>query len=177
MKLVLIGTDHNLQQSLRKDPVSNAWIPRDAKRFRRLIAYCIDKFGVKIILEEAHPMQDETAPTIGSSIAKERGLPWKALGYGEPDPSDVLIEPPIQEAIRTGVKPEVLAGRYKLELQGGRESFMYATIMQASQAHDCILAVVGYLHLGVLARMFEGRQMNVEALIFTYPLVVDESRA
>jgi hypothetical protein len=177
MKLVLIGTDHNLQQSVRKDPVSNAWIPRDAKRFRRLIAHCIDKLEVKIILEEAHPKQDETAPTIGSSIAKERGLPWKALGYGEPDLSDALIEPPIQEAIRTGVKPEALAGRYKLELQGGRESFMYATIMQAFQAHDCILAVVGYLHLGVLARKFEEKQMDVEALVFTYPLVVDESRA
>jgi hypothetical protein len=83
----------------------------------------------------------------------------------------------VREAMRAGVKPELLAGRYRLELQGGRESFMYATIMQSFQTHDCILAVIGYIHLGVVATKFKGKQIDVEALVFTYPLVVDESRA
>jgi hypothetical protein len=59
-----------------------------------------------------------------------------------------------------------------------REAFMFATIMQSLHEDGCVLAVVGYIHLGVLARRFEdSRVSSVEALMFTYPLVVDESKA
>jgi hypothetical protein len=43
--------------------------------------------------------------------------------------------------------------------------------------HDCALAVVGFMHLSILARKFESDQIRVEAMNFTDPLVVDENRA
>ena len=53
---------------------------------------------------------------------------------------------------------------------------MYKAIMQALQKHDCLLAVVGQVHLGVLAQRFDTEGINVEALLFA-PLVVDESKS
>jgi len=44
-------------------------------------------------------------------------------------------------------------------------------------AFECVLAVVGYTHLAVLAREFYEKGVEVEALMFTDPLVVDESLA
>lgn len=177
MKLVLIGTDHRLQSAVTQDPETKAWVPREGQRFRRLITYCMEKFGAKAILEEAHPKQEQVAPTICSAIAKEHGIAWKALALGEPDFSDALLDPPLAEAMRLGITPDLLAGRYNLETHKMREAFMFATIMQSLQEHGCVLAVVGYIHLGVLARRFEdSRISSVEALLFT-PFVVDESRA
>ena len=56
--------------------------------------------------------------------------------------------------MRSGVKPELLAGVYDLKTQRIREEFMYSNIAQSMRDHDCVLAVVGYIHLGVLARKF-----------------------
>jgi hypothetical protein len=178
MKLILIGTDHRLQYTVTQNLDTKAWVPRDGQRFRRLIAYCIKKLGPRAILEEAHPKQEQLAPTICCTIAKEHSIAWKALALGEPDLSDVLLDPSLSEAMRLGIKPDLLAGRYNLETHKMREAFMFATIMQALQEHGCVLAVVGYMHLSVLARRFEdSRVSSVEALVFTYPLVVDESKA
>lgn len=54
---------------------------------------------------------------------------------------------------------------------------MFDTIMQLMRDYSCVLAVVGYVHLGILARMFEAEKVEVEALLFTYPFVIDESKA
>jgi len=51
-------------------------------RHRKLIAYCMNKSGAKAILEETHVEQERTAPTIASTMAKERGLVWRSLGLG-----------------------------------------------------------------------------------------------
>jgi hypothetical protein len=178
MRVIIIGTDHNLQQSIVRDDKTKAWVPRTGgHRYRKLIVYCIEKLGAKSILEEAHVDQERTAPTIASTIAKERGLVWRSLGLGEPGFSDALLEPPLVEAVRSGVKPEILAGVYNLKTQRIREKFMYSNIVQSMREHDCVLAVVGYMHLGVLARMFEAEHIPVEPFVFTYPLVVDEARS
>lgn len=177
MKLIIIGTDHRLQSGVTQDPETKAWIPRDGKRFRRLITYCTEELGAKAILEEVHPKQEQVAPSICSTIAKERGIAWKPLALGEPDLPDVLLDPPIAVAMRSGTKPVLLAGRYGLQTHKMRETFMFATIMQALQDHCCVLAVVGYIHLGLLARRFEDSRIgSVEALLFT-PLLVDENLA
>jgi hypothetical protein len=39
------------------------------------------------------------------------------------------------------------------------------------------MAVVGYVHLGVLATRFEAEDVPVEALMFTDALSVDESKS
>jgi hypothetical protein len=133
--------------------------------------------GAEAILEEAHAEQEWVAPTICSAIAKEHGLRWQPLAMGEPGLSDGLFNPPLVEAIQLGVKPELLAGRYVLETQKMREEHMYTTIGESFQKHDCLLAVVGYAHLGVLANRFDADRIDVEALLFMYPLVIDESKA
>jgi hypothetical protein len=178
MKLVLIGTDHRLQQAIVQDGKTKVWVPRNGgHRYRNLVTYCIEKLGVKAVLEETHPSQEQTAPTIASGAAKKHSLVWQTLGLGEIGFEDALLDPPLAEAIRSHVKPELLAGIYALNSQKVREQFMYTTIMDALREHGCVLAIVGYVHLGVLARMFEAEQVPVEALLFTYPLVVDEARS
>jgi hypothetical protein len=176
MKLILIGTDHRLQQSVVQDPQTKQWLPRSGQRFRKLISYCIEKMGAGAILEDAHAKQELVAPTICSTIARERGLTWQHISVGDLGLSDGLFDPPIVEAKRLGVNTELLAGRYVLKIQRMREAFMYASIMECFQEHDCILAVVGQVHLGVLANQFDGKQIEVEALLFT-PLLVDESQS
>jgi hypothetical protein len=102
---------------------------------------------------------------------------WQTLGLGEIDFGDSLLSPPLLEAIYLRVKPELLAGVYALEKQKSREEFMYKTVTDSLREHGCVLAIVGYVHLGVLARMFESDEVPAEALLFTYPLVVDEARS
>jgi hypothetical protein len=174
---ILIGTDHRIQMTIAPGPTPNTWIPRTGNRFRRLIVYCIEKLRAEAILEEAHADQERLAPTICSTIAKGHGIPWQPLAMGEPDLSDGLIDPPIVEAIQQGIRPEVLAGRYVLKTHQARELFFYGSIMKHFEKHDCILAVVGYVHLGVLANSFAAEQVSVEALLFMYPLVLDESKS
>jgi len=177
-KLILIGTDHRLQMTIAQDPTTKAWVPRTGgQHFRKLIIFCIEQLGAGAILEEAHSEQEGIAPTICSTVAKERGLPWQALAMGEPDLTDALFNPPFGEAMRLRIKPELLAGRYVLKTQISREAFMRQTIMKRFEDHDCLLAVVGYVHLGVLANRFDAEQIRVEALLYMYPLVVDESKA
>src|SRR5258708_4364814 len=178
MRVIIIGTDHYLQQSIVRDDKTKSWVPRTGgHRYRKLIAHCIEKLGAKAILEETHVDQERVAPTIASTMAKEHGLVWRSLGLGEPELSDGLLDPPLVEAMRSGVKPELLAGVYDLKKPRIRETFMYSSIIQSIQEHDCVLAVVGYIHLGVLARMFEAEHIPVEPFMFTYPLVVDETRS
>jgi hypothetical protein len=176
-RLILIGTDHRIQMSVAPGPTPNTWVPRTGNRFRRLIVYCIEKLRADFILEEAHADQERLAPTICSTIAKERGIAWQALAMGEPDLSDGLIDPPIVEAIQRRIKPEVLAGRYVLKTQQARELFMFGSIMKSFEKHDCILAVVGYVHLGVLANRVDAERVSVEGLLYMYPLALDESRS
>ncbi len=179
MSVILVGTDHGLQQSVFQDDKTKAWLPRNGgRRYRKLLAYCINKFGVKAVLEETHVHQERAAPTIGSIMARERGLVWQTLGLGgQPGPSDCLSDPPLIEAMLSNVKPELLAAVYDLKKYSIREAFMYTTILQSLRKHGCVLAVVGYVHLGALARMFEIRQIPVHAFLFTYPLVIDETRS
>ena len=178
MKLIIIGTDHRLQQTITQNDQTKAWVPRSGgHRYRRLIAHCIEKLGAKAILEETHVNQDRIAPTIGSAIAKERGLIWQCIGLGEPGLSDCLMDPPIAQAMASGVKPDLLAGIYDLNEQKAREEFMFTTIMQFMRRHDCVLVVVGYIHLVALARMFDAERIPVTALVFTYPLVVDDTKS
>lgn len=174
MQLTIIGTDHRLQQSLVQDPQTKAWIPRNGQRYRKLIIYCIENLGIKAILEEAHPSQERTSPTICSTIAKERLLPWKAISLSEPSLKDALLDPPLLEAVRTRTKPEILAGIYDLKFHRVREDYMHTIILESMREHDSVLAVVGYIHLGVLTQRFESENVPVNALIFTYPLVVNE---
>jgi len=178
VNLVIIGTDHRLQHSIAEDE-NKVWVPRSGgNRYRRLIVHCVEKLGTKAILEEVHEKQESIAPTIASGIAKERGLSWQAMGLGQPGPNDGLMYPTtIADAFRTGTKPEWLAGRYDLNTQQIREDFMHEMITDAIRKHGCVLAVVGYTHLGVLARRFEAEDVSVEALIFTDALSVDESRS
>jgi len=177
MKLIIVGTDHRLQQSVFQDKGTKDWLPREGGRYGRLIAYCIEQLGVKAVLEETHPNQQQIAPTIASATATKHGVVWQTLALGAPGLADALLDPPLLEAFRSKVKPEVLAGVYVLETQETREQFMYTTIIDALRGHSCVLAIVGYVHLGVLARMFEAEGVSVTALLFTYPLVVDETRS
>jgi hypothetical protein len=110
-------------------------------------------------------------------MAKEHGLPWQTLGLGEPGLEDGILDPPLIEAIRSHVRPEWLAGIYRLEIQKVRDEFMYTTLNTALREHGSVVAIVGYVHLGVLARMFEDESVSVTALLFTAPLVVDETRS
>jgi len=64
-----------------------------------------------------------------------------------------------------------------LNEQKAREEFMFTTIMQFMRRHDCVLVVVGYIHLVALARMFDAERIPVTALVFTYPLVVDDTKS
>lgn len=177
-ELLIIGTDHRLQQSIRRDD-NEEWVPRTGgNRYRRLIVHCIEKLGAKAILEEAHERQESIAPTVASKITKERGLVWQSMGPGQPGLNDGLMHPAtIAEAFRTGTKPEWLAGRYDLTTQHVREAFMHDAIAEAIWQHGCVLAVAGYVHLGVLARRFETEGVSVEALLFTDALSVDEARS
>jgi len=175
-KLILIGTDHRLQHSVAQGAVTGTWIPRQGMRFRRLVVYCLDKLGASAILEEVYAEQDRIAPTICSLIAKERNLPWQPISLGQPGVSDGLFDPPLSDAFRLRIMPDILAGRYDLNTQTARESFMRDMITQSLGKHECVLAVVGYVHLGVLAQMFSSEQVHVEALVFTSPLIVDESK-
>lgn len=178
MKLILIGTDHRLQQSVVQDNEARAWVPRNGgHRYRRLLLYCVDKLGAKAILEETHVNQEHTAPTIGSTLAKQRSLPWKCIGLGEPGLSDCLMDPPLAQAVASMIKPNLLAGIYDLTEQRNREEFMFQKIMEFIREHNSVLAVVGYIHLVPLARMFEVEDISVSAFVFTYPLVVDEAKS
>jgi hypothetical protein len=178
-EIVLIGTDHRLQNGIKKDPVTQTWIPRrGGSRYRRLISFCINKRGVTAILEEAHANQEDIYPTIASSLAKAAGIAWKAMGLGAPDFSDGLVDPPFAEAMRLGIAPVLLAGIYNLSTQQIREEFMRSEILNALTEHRRILAIVGYVHLGVLARMLEKEdRFSVTALLFTDALVLDEDRS
>jgi hypothetical protein len=176
-KLILIGTDHRLQHSVAQGVATGTWIPRKGEQFHRLVVHCIDRLGAVAILEEAHAEQDRIAPTICSGIAKERNLPWQPISLGQPDVFDGLYDPPLGDAFLLCGKPDILAGRYDLNTQTVRESFMREAIAQCVERHACVLAVVGYVHLGVLAQMFMSEGVRVEALLFTSPLIVDESRA
>jgi len=175
-KLILIGTDHRIQQSVTKGP-NGAWLPRASPRFHKLVTHCLRKLGATTILEEAHPEQEKVAPTICSEIAKELKLSWKAISVGQPNVADALYDQPIENYMAMGVVPLPLAGQYRLPLQKEREAVMAGLIGEALQAFDCVLAVVGYTHLAVLAREFHEKGVEVQALMFTYPLVIDESRA
>src|SRR5271169_3045739 len=116
MNLVLIGTDHRLQQSIVQDEKTKIWFPRNGgHRYRKLVEYCIKKFYVRAILEETHPDQERTAPTIASLLAKKGGLVWQTLGLGEIALTDALLDPPLVEAVRQRLKPELLAGIYDLQ--------------------------------------------------------------
>jgi hypothetical protein len=163
MKVVIIGTDHRLQASVMQDPITGRWLRRRGMNYRRLILYCIDKLGVKAILEETHPKQERVEPSLASVIAKERGLIWQTIGCGE-------IEH--EKALEDDLGP--LAGNFHLETQKYREQLMYDRIMNALQKHDCVLAIVGFTHLGTLARLVEAEKISVAALTFTHPLVVNE---
>jgi hypothetical protein len=185
MKLIIIGTDHRLQHSIvqtgQRDGKS-IYVTRNGRRYRKLIAHCIEKLGAKAILEETHPNQNKLAPTLASITAKQRGLVWQTLGLdGEgvanPGLSDVLLDVSPVEAARQGIKPEFLAGIYDMDKHRIREQYMYTTIMGALAKHDCVLAVVGFVHLGVLARMVEAERIPVTGFLFTYPLVVDEAKS
>ena len=177
MNLVIIGTDHRLQQSICRDD-TQAWVPRSGgTRYRRLIVHCVEKLGTEAILEEAHEQQESIAPTIASRIAKERSLSWQSIGLGQPGLDDGLIYPPLEEAFRSRIMPVLLAGRYDLTTHRIREDLMHDLIAEAMRKHGCVLAVVGYVHLGVLARRFEAEDVSVEALMFTDALSVDESKS
>jgi hypothetical protein len=130
-KLILIGTDHRLQTTVAKGPEPLSWLPRSSNGFRRLVDFCIQKLGVETILEEAHADQEKIAPTFCSIIAKGCGITWQALAMGEPDLSDGLFDPPIVEAIQSGVKPKLLAGKYVLKTQQARELFMFERIINS----------------------------------------------
>jgi hypothetical protein len=134
--------------------------------------------GAKAILEEAHEHQETMAPTIASTMATERGLPWVALGGpGQPGLEDALVVPPLEEAFRTKTVPVLLAGKYRMDLQQTRESLMFNAISAALKANSEVLAIVGYIHLGVLARMFEAEKVEVQAFIFMLPLEVNEDNS
>lgn len=55
--------------------------------------------------------------------------------------------------------------------------FMHTMIMDSLRSQHCSLAIVGYVYLGTLAGMAEAEQISVKALLFTYRLVVDETRS
>jgi hypothetical protein len=174
MNLILIGTDHRLQSSVVKIHGQQKWVPRTGgKHFIDLVAHCVEKLGAKAILEEAHEDQEKTAPTLCSTFAKQKGIPWICMGLGEPGFADVLFDRP-EEAIQSGRLPGILAGRYVIKTHRVREAFMRTEITKALDLYECVLAVVGYVHLGVLAQRFDVDKVDVEALLFTSPLTVDE---
>jgi hypothetical protein len=175
-RVIVVGTDHRIQQSIAQDATKTTWVPRTSPRFSKLIICCLRDSGAKVILEEVLPEQEKVAPTICSAIAKERGIAWEPVALGTPDLSQGFFDPPLQEAILRNIKPELLAGRYDLNLQRVREDFMFDTTMNYLEQHECALVVVGFVHLGVLARRFEAAKCRVEALVFT-PFLIDQIKA
>jgi hypothetical protein len=176
VNLVLIGTDHRLQAPVAWDPKTNTWVPRPGgDRYRRLVTYCVEKLDVKAIMEETHPDQEKLCPSIASRLAKKMGVPWDTLGMGELGPEDFLGDPPPQEAVRRNVKPYLLAGIYRLDAHNLREEKMRANLKDALKQFGNVLGIVGFVHLGVLARLFEADKIPVTALLFTGPLIVDET--
>ncbi len=53
---------------------------------------------------------------------------------------------------------------------------MSSIIRQTLQQSEIVLAVVGFMHAGVLARRFEKEQIPVELFQMTQGLVLDESQ-
>jgi hypothetical protein len=175
VKLYIVGTDHRLQQSIAAKP-GGGWIQRTGgQRFRRCVSYFLSQ-GVKVICEEVHQRQDEIAPTICSALAKEHKVRWICMGIGEPSPLDVLTDKPLIEAFAAGILPEVIAGRYRLDAQDLRERHMCSILREAVKESGTVLAVVGFMHAGVLARELENEHIAVEAFQMMQGLVLDESQ-
>ena len=91
------------------------------------------------------------------------------MAMGEPGPDDALID-------ASSFPPEIIAGRCQLDLQAQREAHMSSILREALQQSDIVLAVVGYMHAGVLARQFEKEQIPVELFQMTLGLVLNESQ-
>src|SRR5438067_754589 len=104
MKLILVGTDHRLQQSVAFDAANKKWNPRDGSHFRKLVVYCVQKLGARLVLEEAHARQEQVAPTLCSIISKEMAVKWEAISLGEPGIPDALFDPPFAEALQSGIR-------------------------------------------------------------------------
>jgi hypothetical protein len=170
VKLFIVGTDHRLQQTIAPK-AGGGWIQRTGgRKFLRGITYFLTSLGVKAICEEAHARQEEIAPTICSALAKQYKLPWICIAdSSSPDLEDGLID-------FSTFPPEVIAGRYRLDMQGQREENMCSIIRQTLEQSETVLAVVGFTHAAVLARQFEKEQIPVEVFQMTYGLILDESQ-
>lgn len=169
MKLFIIGTDHRLQQSVAPK-VGGGWIQRTGgRKFRRGITYCLTSLGVKAICEEAHAQQKAIAPTICSTLAKQHNVPWIPMAMGEPDLQDGVFD-------FSGFLPEVIAGRYRLDVQTLREEHMCSILQRTLRQFETVLAVVGFTHAGVLARQLEKEQIPIEVFQMMHGLVLDESQ-
>src|SRR5260370_16847609 len=85
MKVILIGTDHRIQTSVVQDETTKAWVPRKGGvLYRKLITYCIEKLGAKVMLEEAHPRQEQTAPPMASPLPKHHILTFQTPVLSRP---------------------------------------------------------------------------------------------
>lgn len=97
------------------------------------------------------------------------------MGTGEPSIKDVLTDKPLAEALLTRTLPEIIAGRYRLDVQRFRELHMMSVIEQTLKESETVLAVVGYTHAAVLGRYFEQEDIPVEVFQMMHGLVLDES--
>lgn len=169
MRLFIIGTDHRLQQTVAPKK-GGGWIQRTGgRRFRRCITHFLTSLGVKAICEEAHAQQEEVAPTICSTLAKQHNIPWICLGdTSAPVPDFRFIDFSVSP-------PEPIVGPCPTDVHGPREEHMCSIIRQTLKESKIVLAVVGFMHAGVLARQFEREQIPVELFQMTKGLVLDES--
>jgi hypothetical protein len=170
VQLFIIATDHRLQHTTAPK-VGGGWIQRTGgRRFRRCITHFLVSLGVKAICEEAHAGQDEVAPTICSTLAKQHNVPWICLGdTSAPVPDFRFIDWSVSP-------PEPIVGPCPRDVHGPREDYMYSIIRQTLKESEIVLAVVGFMHAGVLARRFETEQIPVELFQMTKGLVLDESQ-
>jgi hypothetical protein len=176
VKLFIIATDHRLQQTIAPK-VGGGWAQRTGgTKFRRCIVHFLTSLAVKAICEETHEKQDEIAPTICSALAKQHNVPWHCMGMGQPSLEDALTDKPIVDAFLSGTIPEILAGRYRLDAQAHREEYMCSILQEKLNQFETVLAAVGFMHAGVLARQFEREQVPVVVFQMTHGLVLDESQ-
>lgn len=168
-KLFVVGTDHRLQQTVSK--ANGDWKQRTGgNKYRRCMTHFLSSMGVKAICEEAHAQQEKVAPTICSILAKQFDVPWICIG------DDSVPIPDFRFVDFTTTPPEPIVGPCPLDLNRAREDHMYKLLQQSLVDYGIVLAVVGFMHAGVLAHRFKQEETDVELFQMTTGLVMDESQ-
>lgn len=152
MKLIVLGTDHTVQE---KDYQGSG-------AFRRILEYIVATNGVQVVMEE---WTSTKGATVGHRLAEERGLTW--VDVGTSNQPDLETAQPLFDPMET---PPIVLNRYgPLPVQIKRERNMVGEICKAMKEHEAGVFVVGMAHLHSMAEKLLGQGFDVEAFNWTTP--------